>query len=61
MDYIHFNPVTHGFVTNVADWPYSSFHKAVRNGLYPAGWAGSGFELDEAGECWNGRHGEFQK
>jgi len=26
VDYIHFNPVKHGYVRQVADWPYSSFH-----------------------------------
>lgn len=33
-DYIHFNPVKHGHVTRVCDWPYSSFHRAVRGGIY---------------------------
>ncbi|MGH8561841.1 MAG: REP-associated tyrosine transposase, partial [Nevskiales bacterium] len=28
-DYIHFNPVKHGYVENVRDWPYSSFHRWV--------------------------------
>ena len=39
-DYVHFNPVKHGQVRRVADWPYSSFHRMVRLGLYPAQWAG---------------------
>jgi putative transposase len=26
MDYIHFNPVKHGYVQNVIDWQYSTFH-----------------------------------
>ncbi len=39
-DYIHFNPVKHGYVRRVEDWPYSSFHRMVRLGLYPADWAG---------------------
>jgi hypothetical protein len=26
MDYLHFNPVKHGWVKSVIDWPYSSFH-----------------------------------
>ena len=30
MDYIHFNPVKHGWVTQVSDWPYSSFHRLVK-------------------------------
>jgi putative transposase len=40
MDYIHFNPVKHGHVAQVKDWPYSSFHRMVRLGVYPADWAG---------------------
>jgi len=35
LDYIHFNPVKHGWVARVADWPHSSFHRFVRLGLYP--------------------------
>lgn len=29
LDYIHYNPVKHGFVQNVKDWEFSSFHKFV--------------------------------
>jgi putative transposase len=39
-DYIHFNPVKHGYVRGVQDWPFSSFHRMVRRGDYPADWAG---------------------
>jgi len=39
-DYIHFNPVKHGHVARVQDWPYSSFHRMVKRGVYPADWAG---------------------
>ena len=39
VDYIHFNPVKHGLVADVADWRYSSFHRCVAMGLYPADWA----------------------
>jgi putative transposase len=48
IDYIHFNPVKHGHVGRVQDWPYSSFHRMVRLGLYPEGWAGQ-VENDETG------------
>lgn len=41
VDYIHFNPVKHGHVERVADWPYSSFHRHVAQGLLPMDWAGS--------------------
>jgi putative transposase len=40
VDYIHFNPVKHGHVTRVADWPYSSFHRFVESGLLAADWGG---------------------
>jgi putative transposase len=40
VDYIHFNPVKHGLVTRVGDWPHSSFHRYLRQGLLPADWAG---------------------
>ena len=29
VDYIHFNPVKHGHVTRVADWPLCAFHRNV--------------------------------
>lgn len=38
VDYIHYNPVKHGHVNRVADWPYSSFHRYVRNGTLPLDW-----------------------
>src|SRR5262249_41495380 len=40
VEYIHFNPVKHGHVGRVMDWPYSSFHRMVRLGIYPQDWAG---------------------
>jgi putative transposase len=40
VDYIHFNPVKHGWVTCVQDWPYSSFHRMVRLGVCPLDWGG---------------------
>ncbi len=51
IDYIHWNPVKHGWVRNVVDWPHSSFHNYVRQGMYPANW-GSGIDLSDiaAGE-----------
>ena len=40
MDYVHINPVKHGLVNRVADWPYSTFHHLVAEGVYPLDWAG---------------------
>lgn len=37
-DYIHYNPVKHGLVTAPKDWPYSTFHRYVRDGKYPLDW-----------------------
>jgi putative transposase len=34
VDYIHYNPVKHVFVARGTDWPYSSFHRNVRCGIY---------------------------
>ena len=50
MDYVHFNPVKHGLVADVADWPFSSFHRCVAMGLYPFGWAGNPTDIVDAGE-----------
>jgi putative transposase len=40
IDYVHFNPVRHGLVARVCDWPHSSFHGYVRRGLLPKDWGG---------------------
>jgi putative transposase len=40
IDYVHINPVKHRLVKRVSDWPYSSFHRMVRSGIYPEDWAG---------------------
>lgn len=48
VDYLHFNPVKHGYVDRVCDWPYSTFHRYVRSGVYSISWAGSVSETDDA-------------
>ena len=50
MDYLHFNPVKHGYVQRVGDWPYSTFHRLVARGVYPADWAGTAVQELIAGE-----------
>jgi putative transposase len=49
-DYIHFNPVKHGQVSRAVDWPFSSFRKFVRLGLYSSDWGGAGEENLNCGE-----------
>ena len=39
MDYLHMNPVKHGHCARPDAWPYSSLHRLIGEGLYPAGWA----------------------
>jgi putative transposase len=41
IDYIHINPIKHGYVAWVAEWPYSSFNRYVRNGQLHRDWAGT--------------------
>ncbi len=53
IDYLHFNPVKHGLVKRVKDWPYSAFHRFVKNGFYPPEWGG-----DEMGEITDADFGE---
>lgn len=38
LDYIHGNPLKHKLVEQIIDWPYSSFHRYVRLGVYPSDW-----------------------
>ena len=42
VDYVHYNPVKHGLVNRVAEWPYSTFHRYVREGKLGRDWAGGG-------------------
>ena len=50
VDYIHWNPVKHGWVERVVDWPYSSFHRYVRQEIVPSNWAWNGEEDMDVGE-----------
>lgn len=37
-DYIHYNPVKHGYAAIPAEWPYSTFQRFVERGIYPPDW-----------------------
>ena len=37
VDYIHYNPVKHGLVREVEDWPWSTYHKYIKDGFYSGG------------------------
>ena len=56
MAYVHFNPVKHGLVSGVADWPHSTFHTLLKAGVYPPDWAGGeadalGYDDWHAAQC----------
>ena len=53
-DYVHFNPVRHGLVSRVRDWPYSSFHSYVRRGWLTEDWGG---DVSEASSRFGERIG----
>ncbi len=40
INYIHYNPIKHGYVKKVNEWPYSSFHRYVQKGILPVDWGG---------------------
>ena len=41
VDYIHYNPVKHGWVTRPVDWPHSTMHGYIERGLLTADWGGN--------------------
>jgi len=48
-DYIHYNPVKNGIMSNPIDYPYSSFKEFVSDGVYSKDW-GKKVEIQIAGE-----------
>ncbi|UVE17253.1 transposase [Pseudomonas sp. LS44] len=40
IDYIHGNPLKHGYVSRAVDWPYSSIHRYAREGVVTPDWSG---------------------
>ena len=50
VEYCYINPLKHRLVMRVQDWPYSSFHRDVRAGLFPADWGGDIEAIGEFGE-----------
>jgi putative transposase len=54
VDYVHWNPKKHGYVSSVCDWPWSSFHRFVKQGEYEICWGADnptpGYNAPEWGE-----------
>ena len=42
MDYMHYNPVKHGYVSDPLEYPYSSFQIHLKRGVYQTGWGKTG-------------------
>ncbi len=38
VEYTHYNPVRHGLAPRPVDWPFSTFHRYVRRGVYEPTW-----------------------
>ncbi len=55
VDYVHWNPVKHGLVRRVRDWPWSTFHRFVKAGHYTTDWGSvdpcPGYDAPEWGEA----------
>ncbi|WP_411728584.1 REP-associated tyrosine transposase [Methyloglobulus sp.] len=47
VDYIHYNPVKHGYVARPADWAYSSIHRYIRQGILPATWGSDAIAMPD--------------
>ena len=47
IDYIHYNPVKHGLVGEVVNWPWSTYHKYIESGYYGK------IDLEKMRECVN--------
>jgi len=52
VDYVHYNPVKHGYVERAVEWPFSSFHHYVRRGWLAEDW---GCAEDFEGDFGEGR------
>lgn len=50
VEYCYINPVKHGLVSCVVEWPHSSFHRDVRARLFPSDWAGDAAISGDFGE-----------
>ena len=46
VDYVHYNPVKHGYARCAVEWPYSSIHRYIEAGTLPSDWGGCGHGED---------------
>jgi len=53
VEYIHYNPVKHGYITKASLWPYSSIHRYINSGMIDEDWGANKMVLED------GDFGEF--
>jgi len=46
VDYIHYNPVKHGYVIRASDWRYSSIHRYIANGVVSGDWGMANVDVE---------------
>lgn len=46
-DYVHYNPAKHGLTAAPRDWPWSTFHRFVRQGVYDPNWGAGPVDLGD--------------
>jgi putative transposase len=49
VEYIHYNPVKHGYVSAPIDWTYSSIHRHIAAGIVPPDWGCGEVKLEGIG------------
>ncbi len=47
VDYVHYNPVKHEYVTHPSEWPHSSIHRYIGSGILPPDWGAAIASLDD--------------
>ncbi|MDD3647090.1 MAG: transposase [Candidatus Dojkabacteria bacterium] len=53
LDYIHYNPVKHGFVKKPEEWKWSSYSNYVKKKIYEIGWGWDELDFkDDKGYTW---------
>jgi putative transposase len=51
VEYIHYNPVKHGYAKHAVDYPWSTFRRYVQKGLYACDWGGNEEDLSAVGSA----------
>ncbi|MDH5778591.1 MAG: transposase, partial [Gammaproteobacteria bacterium] len=53
VDYIHYNPVKHGYTSKASDWSFSSIHRYIKLGVVGEDWGANEMVIGD------GDFGEF--